>query len=172
MTKNKVRNFGAFLGSPQILDVKIDVFSNGNSSFISDEISYDKKGQYLGICYQCVELVRRFIYLKYNVNLAIAYQDGDAKDWYDNHSKMNLSIQMLKNAGIGDIITFTGGNWGHVGIISNLDVENIYVTSQNFMNDERDIDFKISRATLASKEYIIDGDSNKFQFQSLLRFKG
>ncbi len=140
--------YGTKIADVTICDVELPLYSNGTCTYLSNEHCHDNNGNYLGIKYQCVEFVRRYIYQKAGINLASLWAKGDAHDWYDARDKMNLSKIPIKYAQEGDIITFTGGPYGHIGIVNNISDHYINVTSQNLYNDERDPDVQISRNNL------------------------
>ena len=167
-----MENYGQKVSDVKIGNTKIALFSNGSCNFVSNESSFDNENNYLGMEYQCVEFVRRYIYLTHNKNLALKWSDGDAVDWYDNRGEMNLEEVHYSDANIGDIITFTGGLWGHVGVISKINHnKDIRICSQNFYNDIRDIDTIISMDILQGREEIKDATGTGFKFQSVLRIK-
>lgn len=167
--ENKHYPFGSKLGECHISDVFMQAFSNGSCNNVADKHRYDDEGEYLGLEYQCVEFVRRYLYKKSGVNLAKRWAEGDAHDWYDNASTMGLSKVSLDFAKAGDVITFTGGSWGHVGIISEVKNDHLKISAQNFLNSPEDIDMTVLRSTLEGQRSIEDMLKNKYKFQSLLR---
>ncbi len=163
------KKYGTLLGTVNINSVELDVYSNGSCTNISDEPSLDNEGEYMGMKYQCVELIRQFIYKSSSQNLALIWQGGDAKDWYANCEEMELEAPNLADAKIGDIITFSGGDWGHVGVIRDISDENIHIIQQNFLNDIGDLDFPIKKDILENHSEIHDANGSPYKFQSLLR---
>lgn len=161
--------FGVKLGSVVIDGTEIDVFSNGACTYVSESRGFDRAGNYMGIQYQCVEFVRRYIYLRHGKNLAMLWQDGNACDWYDNRVAMGLVSVPSSEAHAGDIATFTGGKWGHVAIVSEVSQGIIYIAQQNFMNGSADIKFALDQDVLAGKKAIQDLSGNDIYFQSFLR---
>lgn len=161
--------FGTLLGTPVIDGVSIELYSNGDCHFVSDKKSHDAEGNYLGISHQCVEFVRRYVYLRHGVNLAQKWQDGDARDWFDCREAMGLAHVTAQEAREGDILTFTGGKWGHVGIVAGREGDALLMASQNFLNSAGDIDFRLSRGFLAGEETVQDALGTEMMFQSALR---
>jgi len=163
------KKYGTLLGTVNINSVKLDVYSNGSCTNVSDEPSLDNEGEYMGMKYQCVELARQFIYNSSGRNLALVWQGGDAKDWLANREVMKLEAPDLSDAKVGDIITFSGGNWGHVAVVSSISDDVIHITQQNFLNDTGDLDYSIKIDTLKNNAEIFDANGAPYKFQSLLR---
>lgn len=161
--------FGTKICDISIRGTEVELFSNGACHHVAKDYSHDSIGQYLGLKYQCVEFVRRYIYLAYRINLANKWHDGDAKDWYANRKLMNLDAIELDNVKDGDIVTFTGGKWGHIGVIWKIDADCITIASQNFFNDARDGDFSVPKQYFIVGQPITDANENNFIFQSFLR---
>lgn len=161
--------FGVMLGSVTIDGTEIDVFSNGACTHVSDARCFDRDRNYMGIQYQCVEFVRRYIYLRHGKNLALLWQDGNACDWYDNRAAMGLTAIPPSEARIGDIATFTGGKWGHVAVVSEVSGSNIYIAQQNFLNAPADARFALTPEVLSKVAPVQDADGNFLYFQSFLR---
>jgi uncharacterized protein YkvS len=168
--ETKIVTYGKKLSQIKILDTKLDIFSNGNCLEIRKENTYDKQKHYLGLKYQCVELVRRFIYLQYNINLAKKYR-GNAKDWYKNSKLMNLKKIEIDNAKIGDLITFTGGEFGHIAIINNICDKNLYIISQNFKNNHEDLNLVFPILKLKNKEKFYNHLNQEYIFQGILMLR-
>jgi len=167
-----LENYGQKISEVDIGNTKITIFSNGSCNFVSNESSFDDDKNYLGMEFQCVEFVRRYIYLTHRENLALKWSDGDAIDWYGSREEMDLEEVHFSDANIGDIITFSGGLWGHVAVISKINHnKDIRICSQNFYNDVRDIDTIISMDILEGKDEIKDASGTGFLFQSILRIK-
>ena len=119
---------------------------------------------------QCVELVRRYIYKKHNINLARKWRNGNACDWLDNIDSMGLVQISPENAREGDIVTFTGGLYGHIGLLIK-EGEGLYMVSQNFYNDSRDIKTFLP-PEIFNRKSSLQPCNNKYHFQSILRIKG
>ncbi len=160
-----------FLGQKQVNNISLDVYSNWCSNTAIFEYSYDKKGNKLWIQFQCVELVRRYVYLKYWVNLWLVYSKWDAKDWYENRKVMNLKKIDFKKAKAWDIITFQWGKWWHIAVINKVTDKYIKITSQNFFNNKKDLSFAFKKTTLLDWKTILDHNKNKFKFEWILRYK-
>lgn len=163
--------YGTLLKHVTIDGIDIDVHSNGCTTHCSDEKLFDDQGHYIGIGYQCVEFVRRFIHLKHGVNLAKHWSDGDAQHWFDARGEMGLIHVPLSEARCGDIFTALGGKWGHVSIISKTDDHHIYTTNQNFQNNQDDIDYQLTRRALRKKIPFPDANGAQYIFQSILRYE-
>lgn len=162
--------YGTLIETVNIANLNIDIFSNGSDSFLSKDISTDSEGSYLGIKYQCVEFVRRYIYKKHKVNLANRWRRKDALDWFSNREKMNLISLDVKSSLPGDIITFTGGIYGHVGIIRCLKKDGIVICGQNLFNDRRDAGYLLSFENAERQNHTITSTPQGHIFQSVLRF--
>jgi len=92
--------------------------------------------------YQCVEYVRRYYDEVYDLDLRALYT-GNANTWYANAATMNLSSYAngsTTRPEVGDILTSTGGTFGHVAIVSSVTDTQVCVAQQNFDNDENDSD--------------------------------
>lgn len=163
-------NHGIFLGVVNVCGFDLEVFSNGCSKFAGDLLSCDNEGYYLGLKFQCVELVRRFLYFRYGINFANVWSDGDAKDWFFNRKKMNLREVGLSEVQVGDIICMQGGKWGHIAIVSEVFGSGISIVSQNFQNDEKDLDFYLSKSFLKGDSIVKDHNDFDFIFEGFLRF--
>lgn len=162
--------FGTRLGAVTIDGVEIDVFSNGECTHVSGEKSFDAAGNYMGIRYQCVEFVRRYLYLRHGKNLAMLWQDGNACDWFDNRATMGLTAVPCTEARAGDVVTFTGGKWGHVAIVSEVGPDgSFYIAQQNFMNAPVDQRFCLAPAVLAAQSSVKDATGADYCLQSILR---
>lgn len=151
--------------------VKLKVFSNWDSNSAIYKYSFDKLWNTLWVQFQCVEFIRRYIYKKYEDNLWLKYNEGDAKDWYKNRKVMWLKKVSVEKAKIWDVITFHWGKWWHVALVSNICEKYIHMTSQNFFNDKRDLNFSISKEFIRKWKSIKDHNNNEFTFESFLRYK-
>jgi hypothetical protein len=163
--------YGSLIENINVANLNIDVFSNGSSNFLSEEISTDSEGAYLGIKYQCVEFVRRFIYHRHKVNLANRWRNKNALDWFSNRDKMNLISIDLEMSRPGDIITFSGGLYGHIGVVKNIQGDGIKFCSQNLFNDIRDAEYFLSFKSLYQENDKNDLELKEYAFQSILRLK-
>lgn len=162
--------FGTILGTPVICGVSVEVYSNGDCHFVSDRKTFDAEGKYLGIAYQCVEFVRRFVCLRHSVNLAERWREGDAHHWFDSRAAMGLSAVSLQEAQEGDILTFTGDKWGHVGIVAGRQGDTLLMTSQNFHNGPEDINCPLTAAFFEGDAAARGASGTEIVFQSVLRF--
>ena len=163
--------FGTLLGNVTIDNIAIDVFSNGDCNHRSQQRSVDAEGHYMGLQYQCVEFVRRYIYLRHLCNLALKWSAGDAHDWYDNRTSMGLVAVAPERIEVGDILTFRGGTYGHVAIVSRVDKNQYWMTSQNLFNNRDDIHYPLSIPMLMAGACLQDASGAQLRFQSLLRFR-
>lgn len=145
-------SFGALLGRVVIAGVSLRVFSNGDRHFVSSQETYDHNGEYLGLRYQCVELVRRYLYRLTGMNGAEHWR-GIAGEMYENAKLIGLEQIPFREAKKGDVLCFSGGKWGHVSIIQETNEDSLFLVQQNFFNNERDLSFEISR----SAEVVSDG---------------
>lgn len=163
-------SYGTLIETVNITNLNIDIFSNGSDSFLSNDVSIDSEGSYLGIKYQCVEFVRRYIYNKYKVNLAQRWRRKDALDWFSNREKMNLISLDIKSSLPGDIITFTGGIYGHVGVIKSIEKGGLVICGQNLFNDQRDAGYFLSFENTDHQNHALTSTLQGHSFQSILRF--
>lgn len=110
-------NFGKILGYINGIVVR----SNGNTSYVSNSSNY-VNNKYMGMKWQCVELARRYTYLKRGYLIpSISGKTGTAKQMWYNTSALGLSKS--DNGGknrprVGDLVFSTYGLTGHVGVIS------------------------------------------------------
>lgn len=177
--------FGDRIGVVKVADENLEVFcnkgyENGPSPFFTE----DDAGNFLGIKYHCVELVRRFLYQKTGKNFAEVWQEGHAGDWWGNGEVMEAerisvgaSLVGAQNVQVqdqplreGDIICFSGGMYGHVGVVSGVSGEEGWVEfcHQNFFGDERDLKTKFFL-----DQKILEKDGGEFYvLQGFLRFGG
>lgn len=164
--------FGTLLGTRHIAGTQIDIFSNG-ANRRPDDIphSHDDLGRYLGLKYQCVEFVRRFIWLHHGINLAQYWRAGNADAWVENARRMRLRPVSPGTARPGDIAVFTGGPHGHVAIVQDIDHDGrgFTLTGQNLFNDPRDIAVALTRAMVAGEATLAGGHGNCYSFHSFLR---
>lgn len=161
--------YGSLIKNISVTGTDISIFSNGSESFMSKEISVDRHGAYLGIKYQCIEFVRRFIELKHQVNLAKRWRAKNASDWYSNRSLMMLESVDIQESLPGDIITFTGGDYGHIGIISNVDKDGLTFCGQNLFNNTKDAAFFLPFSSLYNYLLLDEPKLKAYSFQSVLR---
>jgi len=160
---------GLIIKNIRICDVWLLLYSNGSSEYISNIFTTDKQNKYLGIYCQCVEFVRRYIYKKYNINLADKWNEGNACDWFNNIDCMGLVKVDPKEAQEGDIITFTGGLYGHIGLIIK-EGKSLYMVSQNLFNDNRDIKTYLQPEILQNKKSL-KANNHYYRFQAVIRVK-
>ena len=169
--KERSAKYWTFLWIKKLKGIELDIYSNGDSNSAIFKYSYDDKGNKIWIQFQCVELVRRYVYLKYWENLALKWSEWDAKDWYENRKKIWLSKVKLKKAKSWDIITFQWWKWWHVALVNKITDKGIKITSQNFLNSKKDVNLLIKNKVLKWKETIKDQNKNDFSFEVLLRYK-
>jgi surface antigen len=119
----------------------VSVYYNGAFGTISGR-NYAKEGYNLGLKYQCVEFVKRYYYEYYHHKMPDSY--GHAKDFFDlsiqdgkHNKKRNLNQYTnpsYSKPKVGDILIFRGNafnKYGHVAIISSVEVNEIEVIQQN-----------------------------------------
>lgn len=85
---------------------------------------------------QCVEYVKRFANEMYGLSYS-SY--GNAKDWWTNRTILK-KFYAYENGGKepprpGDIIVFKGGDYGHIGVIMEVNTNYVKVVHQNGGND-------------------------------------
>lgn len=171
-------NFGEKIGEAEVSGETVDIFcnkgyENGPSPFFTE----DKEGNFLGIKYHCVELVRRFLYQKTKKNLAQTWQEGHASDWWENADVMEaekisgehlVETKDFLSLRTGDIICFSGGKYGHVGIISEILTPKKQITfcHQNFFADDRDVKTLFT----PQKKHLKKDNGETYTLQGFLRF--
>lgn len=162
---------GRLIGKVDIGGISLDLLSNGADYLISDKFSTDRSGHYLGVNYQCVEFVRRYIYARHKINLASRWRNCDAGEWCDDYMHMGLEHVDLTLARSGDILCFTGGKFGHVGIIKDVFKNEISIAGQNLFNTSCDLDFRIKLNCLRNYERTPSYVFNTYSFQSIFRLR-
>jgi hypothetical protein len=168
--------FGDKIGSVSVAGEDLDIFCNkGYEKEPSPFFTEDNEGNFLGICFHCVELVRRFLYQKTGKNMAQIWKEGHAEDWWrkaDLIGAEKISPIQVSNSQIalqaGDIICFSGGKFGHVGIVTKFFPENLTAEfcHQNFFIDERDLKTTI----FLPEKNITDDGGDTYKLQGFLRF--
>lgn len=175
--KNKINSypFGSEINRVSINSTSLSIISNQGCEDGSGLFLYDKDGHYCGISYQCVEFVRRYILVKYDVNLAKYFNNGDARDWYKNRDKMFLDKIDIDADSVneGDIVCFDGGKYGHVGLILEVFHDKFKIASQNFFVNSTDDNPDGSKGIAVlnrDDKYITDAEGFKYTLQGFLRF--
>ena len=110
-------------------------------------------GYNLGLKWQCVEYVKRFYYVKYKHKMPDAY--GHAKDLFDesladvayNEKRGLLQFRNVRYSWPqqGDLLVLRGNRdnpYGHCGIISRVDDDELELMQQNYGNKTR-VNYKI-----------------------------
>jgi hypothetical protein len=119
----------------------VSVYYNGAFSHISGR-NYTKDGYNLGLKYQCVEFVKRYYYEYYHHKMPDSY--GHAKYFFNGsirdgkyNKKRNLNQYTnpsYSKPHVGNILVFRGNafnKYGHVAIISRVEVNEIELIQQN-----------------------------------------
>ncbi|MEM8909835.1 MAG: CHAP domain-containing protein [Bacteroidota bacterium] len=116
----------------------IPIYFNGNT-FHTDGRHLSKDGYNYGLRWQCVEFVKRYYYDHLQHEMPDTY--GHAKDFFmpqlkDGQYNWLRDLQQFRNGGtrppqVDDIIVFTGDEYGHVAIISEVEEEQIEIVQQN-----------------------------------------
>ncbi len=134
----------------QVLDIfnNVPAYYNGNNftNVVGRNVTVD--GYNLGLKYQCVEYVKRYYYEYYGHKMPNSY--GHAKDLFDptledvgfNKSRglmqyRNSRYEMPK---VGDILIYgeyEGNPFGHTGIITKVDINEIEYIQQNHGSKSR-----------------------------------
>ncbi len=107
----------------------IEVFSNG--PYTGSGNSCAGMGGYYGYQYQCKELVMRYFMKKFDSPRVYC----DAKDCLEAFGKFPEYLT-YKNGSLteprkGDALVFTGGQWGHIAMITEVTRNQIYFVQQN-----------------------------------------
>lgn len=108
----------------------VDVFSNGASGYASN-LYNSTQGFNTGMKWQCVELINRFYLAVYGLNIRISGTNAD--EYFSTASKRGLKAYSNGSGAprIGDIICFSGGSYGHVGIIIEVASSYVKIAHQN-----------------------------------------
>lgn len=108
----------------------IPVYSNGSSTG-SGHSCAGTDGEF-GYKYQCVEFANRYFMTKFGSPLIYC----DAKDCLEAYAAESRHFTTFDNGKIpriqkGDAIVFSGGRWGHIALVSNVDGNQITFINQN-----------------------------------------
>lgn len=105
----------------------VSAFSNGADT--STGYSCAGWGKY-GLQYQCVELVMRFFKTHYNLSWS-----GNAKDLLNNAPSSSVDVYYNGDASHppvpGDMIVWTNSTYGHVALVTSVDVGGVHILEQN-----------------------------------------
>lgn len=117
----------------------VPVFFNGPDFTKSYGESYSADGYYFGLKWQCVEFVKRFYYVIKGHKMPNSF--GNAKDFFNpNVPQGGLNpdrglIQYRNGGNIkpqpDDILIFTDGQYGHVGIVTKVTSDLLEIIQQN-----------------------------------------
>ena len=161
--------FGLLLGVVTIDGLSMPLYSNGDTAYVGAHITRDRHGRYLAVAYHCVEFVRRFVYEKYDVNLAAYWREGDADDWYAHRATMPLRSIARAECRPGDLVTFTGENTGHIAVVAEAGPGAIMIASQNLTNTATDLHTLLDTEILARRKPLSGQHGMRFFFESLMR---
>lgn len=131
----------------------VDVYYNGSFSNVSGR-NLTSDGYNLGLKYQCVEYIKRFYFEYYNHQMPNSY--GHAKDYFNHNLKdgeMNKERNLIQFSNpsstkpqVNDILIFNKTRFnpfGHVGIVSNLDNNQIEIIQQNVASSRETFKLKV-----------------------------
>ncbi|WP_186646526.1 CHAP domain-containing protein [Fluviispira vulneris] len=172
--------FGDFIGSSR----EVKAYSNCNSSCIyknaTEGITFLAKDTglssdvWIGIPWQCVEYARRWVLQ--NQNIVIHSVDSAFEIWNQNETKdllnnKNLYFDNFVNGNStppaeGDILIYGKSSelhYGHVAIIVNVDLENLFVdiAEENYQNK------KWENTNLYSRRVILNHENNTYYITDL-----
>lgn len=108
----------------------VDAFSNGASGYASN--SYNTtQGFNTGMKWQCVEFINRYYLIVYGLSIRIS--GNNANEYFNTASKRGLKGYSNGSDAprIGDIICFSGGTYGHVGIVIEVGSSYVKIAHQN-----------------------------------------
>lgn len=123
----------------------VPVRSNGVFEGQTHGDSYASNGYYYGIKWQCVEFVRRFY--KIAKHHEMPDKTGDARDYFDTalpDGSFNPQRGMVQYSNGSrskpmedDLVVFHDGRYGHVAIITEVDVDSLELINQNTFGKTR-----------------------------------
>ncbi|HEY5534901.1 MAG TPA: CHAP domain-containing protein [Ignavibacteria bacterium] len=122
----------------------IDVYSNGTVGNQSNLYNYEN-GTNTGMKWQCVEYVNRYYLLIYNKNIRVPGHNGN--EYFPNATQHGLTAYLnngTTSPAIGDILCFSGGNYGHVAIVREVGSTYIRVAQQNVLNNSGDVNYQMN----------------------------
>ena len=151
-------NFGEPIG---ITKQNVIAFSNENSK---SELNY-YQGIYTGLKYECVEFVRRWLIIVYD----ITFESVDhAKDIYNLNNFSNIfsnkipikkCINGSDKISFGDLVIWTNqgefNEYGHVAVVVKIKNNQIYIAEQNTTNKSWN-GKKYSRKLLFNNNILVD----------------
>ncbi len=155
--------FGKKLATVTVKGIPLDIFSNGTPEFVSTDYQVDREGHYLGLKYQCVELIRRYLYELTGINFARRWQEGHAQDWFLFATMMKLTKIPIEDVTEGDIICFSGkAPHGHIGIVLSKENNRIQFVHQNYdasvvSSPKAELDLKTKKLTMNQFVYELQG---------------
>ncbi|MDW3094616.1 MAG: CHAP domain-containing protein [Gammaproteobacteria bacterium] len=125
-----------------------------------------------GNLYQCVEYVRRYYGEELGLNTDSDAWRGDARFYWAEAS--NRGLESYNNNGgfapqVEDIIVFDGGRWGHVGIITDVEGDEVTIIEQNW--DPRG-EFKLDLTISSNGQYFVGNRSRRYSTIGWLRKPG
>ena len=117
----------------------VDIYSNGQRVFQSHGKHHSPVGYYYGRKWQCVEFIKRYYYDAHGHEMPNVW--GNAKDFFDEslaHGELNTDRGMtqfhnknLMKPMVDDLLVWTNGRFGHVGVITEVHSDHIVVAQQN-----------------------------------------
>ncbi len=136
--------------------------------------------------YQCVSLAKSFASNEYNIDLggtgdARAY--GNQSSFKDFNNKDSGDYTVYKNGGDimpqeNDIISWSGGSWGHVGVITEVSFNEktntgyVYTLEQNYSGKQALYTQKLNKSYSDNGNmiYIIENRSKSLEVQGWARY--
>jgi hypothetical protein len=110
-----------------------DAYSNGEDTGTGNSCA--DRGRY-GYQYQCVELVMRHFSRKWGLSWS-----GHAKALLDNAPRGSVDVYMNGDAAHppvpGDMLVWTGGDYGHVVLVTNVTATEVEAIEQNYCGSGR-----------------------------------
>ena len=124
----------------------VNVFSNGSESYLSHE-NNSYNSYTTGMKWRSEEYVNRFYWQVYGKQIRI--EGRNANDYYTHATERGLVAYAndgSESPQEGDIIVSEYGEYGHVAIVREVYASKIYVTQQNWCNNEHDSTYHLLRS--------------------------
>lgn len=117
----------------------VPVYTNGPEYTVSHGKHFSKSGYYFGQKWQCVEFIKRYLYIAKQHRLPNVW--GHAKHFFDEDVEQGVlnparGMHQYRQGGpvkpaVGDLMVFDRSAHGHVGIVSKVSNYSIEIVQQN-----------------------------------------
>jgi surface antigen len=158
-TTEQALAYGAWVGSFN----GVNAYSNGSNGYFSGEYSC------CGVKWQCVEYVNRY-YVQ-----ALGHQNlkgtGNANNYFGSAASKGLVAYSNTNAtppAVNDMLTSSGGSYGHIAIVREVGPNYVKVIHQNWTNSSLD-NSKTLSMSYSNGKYTVGGFSAGYPVQGWLR---